>query len=208
MARLEHNFDEFAQALTSAPNKYESQVQNPLGEFISKSFDVAATQDFMQEGPEARFDDNYPSRPRGLPGGLRKLSHRLARAVGGAFNDRAQEANTEVQTTERGITWFHEILVPYALIHEEGGTIPAHRVPVTQDMQAFFWAKAFETGMNRFNKWRNLALGAQKKDFFEIPSVTIPARPYAQPALNKILPKVREHAGQLLDTFIENTLNT
>lgn len=205
---ISHNFDEFQDAVIQAPQLYQGMVEEPLGEFIDKRFDEVATGEYMQpSGVGARFGNRgYPPRPRGLSGGLRRLSNRLARAVGGIPFRGTNESETELKTTTEGIIWLRKILVPYASIHEEGGTIPAHTVPVTEQMRSYFWAKAYETGMNEFNRWKRLALGAEAKSEFQIPSVNIPPRPYAQPALEDILPSVVERAGELIDVFLSRVL--
>lgn len=75
--------------------------------------------------------------------------------------------------------------LPYARIHEYGGVIKAKkkvssvkRKKETWAMAQFFWAKFSETENKYF---KNLALHVEKEG-----SVTIPKRPYFDPALQKV----------------------
>lgn len=217
---IDHNFDVFAKALSEAPDEYKAQVQDPLKEFIGKRFGSVSSNEYMREGPTLFESDNYP--PRRSSGPLRILSGRLQQAVRGASKGistgRGQgvESETVAETTENGFVWIHRIFVPYALIHEKGGTIPAHRIPVTQKMESFFWAKFYETGTKepqtkidvaRGNKWRRMAIAAKNKTHFEIPPVDIPARPYIEPALQDIIPEVEQRGISLINDFLEKEFN-
>jgi len=215
---IEHNFQNFAEALARDEETYKEMVQDPLKEFIGKRFGAVSINEYMQDGPTRFEDDNYP--PRRNSGPLRKLSGRLAKAVSGGGKDvfgdgKTFEQDTFANTTETGFIWVREIFVPYALIHEKGGTIPAHRIPVTQQMESYFWAKYYETGnvspqtkidVARGNKWRRLALAAKKKDYFNVPAVNIPARPYIEPALRDIQDEVANKGADLTFKFLQKVL--
>lgn len=79
--------------------------------------------------------------------------------------------------------------VPYAKIHNEGGTIP-----VTVKMKKFFWAKFKET---KAEGWRALALSK---------SITIPARQFMgdSKALDE---KIGKHIDDKLNEIFDKTFN-
>jgi len=67
--------------------------------------------------------------------------------------------------------------VPYAAIHEYGGTIPARVQPITPRMRSFFWARWYATGGE---KWKHMAL-KRKSPALNIPAISMPARPFLSP---------------------------
>jgi len=196
---ISHNFDEFAIALSNAPERFEKQVMVDLGQMIGTHFGRIATQEYMQDGPTT-FGEEPPPRPRGLGGPLRRVSQRLARAVRGQFSDRVRESTTTLDVGPHGLIWTRLISVPYAAIHEHGGSF---KVPTTPKMESYFWAKAYETGMNQDNEWRYLALAASSRSYFNI---NVPARPYAEPALNDVIPIIEEKGSELIEQFIRDVL--
>lgn len=72
--------------------------------------------------------------------------------------------------------------VPYAAIHEYGGTIPK-----TPRSRRFFWAMWYNTNAPM---WKALALGSGP--------IRMPARPYLRPAVDKIEPRAVDYARQRL----------
>lgn len=79
--------------------------------------------------------------------------------------------------------------VPYAAIHEYGGTIPARRIE-PRNSKVLRWAGS--DGKFWFSKGHDL------------PAVNIKARPYLQPALEEKAQIIREKFG----LFISNTMRT
>jgi len=135
-------------------------------------------QDYMRDGPAERLP--------GDGGHLYTQSQDLARAVKGGANSR------KVVKVVAAVTRFiFTILLPYARIHEEGGSIT-----ITSQMRSFFWAMFFDTGDL---KWKYMAL--TKKTSFKID-----ARPYLQPAIDDELPEIQKRAIQLVLAFIEAEL--
>jgi hypothetical protein len=208
MAGIEHNFDEFAIALDKAPARFENEVLDEIAGFISDTFGRIATQRYMQEGPTT-FSNKKPRRPPTKPGPLRKVSQRLARAVRGQFSDGSRESTTQISVGSHGLVWTRIIAVPYARIHEKGGTI---RVPTTPKMESFFWHKYFETAnvdrqhkldVARGNKWRRLAIAAKSTSHFNI---DIPARPYAGPALQDTRDLLMKEGQKILNEFVNDVL--
>jgi len=208
---LDHNIDNFARALSEAPEKFGDEVLEPLGEFVSVRFGRIATERYMQEGPTT-FTTDKPARPKGLAGPLRKVSKRLARAVQSTFSDTtgrggSRETDVTIAAEEQGILFRKVIKVPYAAVHEFGTSSPI-RIPTTQQMESFFWAKAYETSPGDVipdsNAWKHLALAARSQPFFE---VSIPARPYAGPALEDVTPLAVTKGEQLIENFLEEQLS-
>jgi len=122
----------------------------------------AATNRFMRRG-----GTNTGRNTQTGPGSLRRATGRLARSLIGARQDRGSEEGIFDLTPTRGgtrLTFGSE--VPYAAIHEHGGT-----QQVTAKQRRFFWAKAIETEKD---KWKAMALS----DTLEFPE-----RPYLRPAL-------------------------
>lgn len=194
-------FIEFANEFSDKPNEFNEDVLLPLARFINVQFGRAATQEHMQDAG-ATFTENKPPRPIGETGPLRKVSGRLARAVQGTFSDiggeQRRESATIIQPKIQGVLWSKIITVPYAAIHEYGG-----KIPTTERMTAFFWAKAYETSNTDIipfdNHWRRLALASIKW-----PSFVIPPRPYAKPALESIAPDVTDKGQQLISDFLSD----
>lgn len=197
---VSHNFHDFAEALDRAPERFKEDVFRPLARYVDQHFVRISTQEYMQEGPTT-FEEAPPPRPANLSGPLRKVSLRLSRAVEGSFtyggSGGTRESTTVVKVTTGGLKWQRQINVPYARIHEKGGSFT---VPTTEKMVAYFWARYYETEQSRY---KNLALAAKAKKRFNI---TIPARPYVRPALRDVAPIAADRAGVLLDSFMRSVL--
>lgn len=135
------------------------------------------------------------SNPQTGPGTLRRQQGRLARSLTGARSAQttadairgAPESIFDITVTPHGALLTFGSRVPYAAIHEHGGSIP-----VTNRMRGFFWAKHAATGAVR---WKRLAIAAEQNEAFHIP-----ARPYLEPALSDALSKLKDITT---DRFIE-----
>jgi len=122
---------------------------------------------------------------------LTTRSGRLLRAVlgaGGMAWKSPESTRRITQQNQYGMGVEIEIAVPYAKIHEEGGTIPAYSLLITPKMRRFFWAMWYET---REDKWKGAAL---KRGGVTMPARTVEARPYIAPALAD----VRDDLGQIM----------
>jgi hypothetical protein len=63
-------------------------------------------------------------------------------------------------------------------IHETGGTIPSHQIPITEKMRRFFLAKWLESD-KQDGMW--LAMTSKKKKSVTIPDVQMPKRAFLEP---------------------------
>jgi phage gpG-like protein len=72
--------------------------------------------------------------------------------------------------------------VPYAAIHEYGGTIAARFVASRGKMHRYFWAKFYATGDER---WKFTALKIARQGGVNLPAVNIKARPYISKGLTE-----------------------
>lgn len=165
-----------------------------LEEALMRSVDVArvriaasATGRFMREGKGATGRNTKTGE-----GALRKVSGRLARSLTGAAESRtggSREGFSRLKHTARGFTSTFGSNVPYARIHELGGT-----TKVTDKMRGFFWYKFSETGDE---KWKAFALSD---------SITIPARPYMEPAVDDQKDYIDNYVSKALDNLIKEVL--
>ena len=131
----------------------------------------AATGRFMRRG-----GTNVGPNNRAGAGTLRRQTGRLARSLIGARQDRGgEEGIFDLSPTNSGVRLTFGSEVPYAAIHEYGGT-----QQVTPKQRRFFWAKAIETDAD---KWRAMALSD---------TLTFPERPYLRPALDRVIGDVVE----------------
>jgi len=97
-----------------------------------------------------------------------------ARGRGGAGGESGYTQKIEASTGTAMIEW--TISVPYAGLHEYGGTVPALSIIMTPRMRSFLWAKYYET---REDKWKFAAL----KRGVTLPARAYPARPYMRPGI-------------------------
>ena len=72
--------------------------------------------------------------------------------------------------------------VPYAGLHEKGGTVT---VPITPLARKFFWYMHLQAGGS--SKW--LGMAVSKKDSF---TMNIPARPFLEPAAKDVKPDLQD----------------
>lgn len=142
------------------------------------------------------------SNPQTGPGTLRRQQGRLARSLPGARSAQTTDSSMrgapgsifDITVTPNGAVLTYGSKVPYAAIHEHGGSIP-----VTDRMRGFFWAKHAATGAVR---WKRLAIAAEQNQAFHIP-----ARPYLEPALSGALPKLQDMAADRFIEAFQSTLN-
>lgn len=194
---VQHNFTDFVKALDRAPFRFKEEVLRPLGrKTIPTHFARISTQEYMQKGPTT-FEESPPPRPPGLSGPLRKVSLRLSRAVAGEFYQGSRESTTEIKVTTEGLKWSRRIDVPYARIHEKGGSFT---VPATAKVESAMWALYYQTGAERYKAF---ALATKTKQRFNI---RIPARPYIKPAVQDVTPIVVREAETLLGSFLQNVI--
>lgn len=128
------------------------------------------------------------------PGGLSREAHpvnaskltnrsgRLLRAITGAGGqawtspESSRSITAQSQTIIQGDV---EIRVPYARIHELGGTIPALSILMTPKMRRFLWAMYYKTGEEKFKY-------AAFKKGVSLPERTIGPRPFMAPAMEEV----------------------
>lgn len=77
--------------------------------------------------------------------------------------------------------------VPYAAIHEYGGTIP-ERFVAPRNKLALKWSSGGDTFFSKGHT---------------IPSFDIKARPYMQPAIDKLVPEITENLGVMFEKAME-----
>jgi len=144
----------------------------------------AATNRFMRRGGTNVGPNNQAG-----PGTLRRQTGRLARSLIGARQDRGSEEGIfDLSPTNSGVRLTFGSEVPYAAIHEYGGT-----QQVTGKQRRFFWAKAAETDAD---KWRAMALSE---------TLNYPERPYLRPALDRVLDDIVEIVEDEAVKAITNT---
>lgn len=129
------------------------------------------------------------------PGPLKIRTGRLVSSAAGKGYLGEREFVVDLSINKGLLKWVKTFLVPYAGIHEYGGSFS---IPVTERMRRFFWAMYYKTGED---KWRGMAL--TKKTSFKI---TIRPRPYAEPAFEDVTPAVTAKAESLLFTLINQKL--
>jgi len=146
---------------------------------------VRATTDFMTV---RTFDPE-----KGFGGRTSEMLHinsrRLATSLLDGFYLRGSERVTgakegirEVKVSPGQVEGTYGSQVPYAAIHEYGGTIPK-----TAKSRRFFWAMWYNS---KAPMWKALALTAGP--------IKIPARPYLRPAVEKVEGEIVDYARQRL----------
>jgi phage gpG-like protein len=196
------NIDGFIDAFNEAPKEFRDEVLRPLARTtIPAHFARISTEEYMQSGP-ATFGGPPPPRPPGLDGPLRRVSNRLRNAVQGTFKRGSREGKSTFDIDERGLIWTASIDVPYARIHELGGEITVHN---TAALESIFWAKMFDAIDHQlpFVGWKRLALAVKGKSTW---NVTIPPRPYLNPAMEDTVPIVVERGETLIMEFMDKHL--
>lgn len=190
--QVNDNIQEFDDDLARFIAELPGEVLKPLARFSQTVFAAYATGDYMQDAGFSTESTRVPRSP-GDNGPLRIVSTRLASAVAGNFYGGRREFVDRLEVSKDGFVWSREIYVPYAALHEYGGTV---RVPVTERMRGFFWARFYEAGgagSPEAEKWKAMALTRQT-----VFTIEIEARPYAGPALRDAAPDIEEEGGWLL----------
>jgi hypothetical protein len=164
--------------------KKRKTLRSRIAKMAVTRFGARAVQDFMILG--GKEDDPGPVNAERLTVRSQTLSRAVLGGPGSRFRTRV---------TERALKLIWTIFVPYAAIHEFGGTI---KVVVTAKMRSFFWAMWFET---KDDKWKAMAL--TKKTEFKI---EMRKRPYANPAVTVELPAVQQRAAEIMIQFIEDII--
>jgi len=146
---------------------------------------ISATSDFMTVRSWSS-ESGFGGRTSPL---LHINTRRLATSLLDGFNLRNQnrlagvkEGIRELKVSGDRVVGKFGSEVPYAAIHEYGGTIPK-----TPRSRRFFWAMWYNTNAPM---WKALALGSG--------SIRMPARPYLRPAVDKIEPRAVDYARQRL----------
>lgn len=180
-ATLTHNLGDVSAELQKTLEKIGT-VLTRLARIADTRVAARAIGDYMRD---AGFDSG--ERSKGDYGPLRISKGRLARAVKGSKESR-------VSFILQGAKLFYKKLieVPYAAIHEYGGTIT---LQITTSMRRFFWAMYFDTGKE---KWKFMAL-SPKKTFV----IRIHPRPYLAPALDDEEPFIIDLALKMFEAAIQ-----
>lgn len=185
--------EEYGRALEAAgEERIKEEVLKPLGEYVANHWTQAATEGYMQETGATFGGRNW--RDRSDTGPLRIVTGDLASAVRGDLSARGSFVRS-IEIVEGRMQFLHKLLLPYARIHEEGG-----RIPVTEKMRGFFWAMHLQAaeGSEDAERWKALALGAEANSHF-----TIPARPYAEPALEDTEGPAAERGTRLVIDLLD-----
>lgn len=158
-------------------------IRPKLMEAVADAFDHVGTISQARYWVKGPGSQEYATHPRKLTVRTGRLIRSLS-AQGGAFRpERSREQIRRIDASSDVVIGQFGSAVPYAGIHETGGTISATQV-VTSRQRAFFWAKYFSTNDPR---WKASALSKM----LHIHS-TIPRRPYLAPALRDSLRSIRE----------------
>jgi phage gpG-like protein len=195
---------DLSDGMQAVVGRLEDAAREILREAQQLVGDIATGRYMRSAAGRAAVSDGPSFNDRVGEGTLRIMGGRLSNSLRGARTDRAAPegiSRIAVNIDGSGATLIFGSAVPYARIHEHGGTIP-----VTEAMRGFFWAKYYEAGADRpallsgagaAAQWKALALGAEHKSRFRIP-----ARPYLEPALEDARPKIRKLAEEtLFDTL-------
>lgn len=136
---------------------------------------------------------NINARSPNDQGALRIVSGTLARSVrGGIGGILTPNVLIDIEVNEGIVRYVKTLTLPYAAIHEYGGTI---KVPITRKMRRFFWAMWYASGDE---KWMGMALTRQRSF-----TIHIPARPYMGPAIVDETPKIQDFARRRFESHAE-----
>lgn len=205
MARLQDNLDGLAQQLLSAASA--RIAARATGTYMSQSRGGGPTR-HVSIGPlrivsgrlarsltGARFTSgmsqfrggDFTLRPTGVGFRSAPLARTRVNITG------ASEGINQIERTGSGWRLTKGSRVPYAAIHEFGGSIR-----ITPRMRRFFWARFMET---EDRLWKALAL--TKKTHIHIPE-----RSYLRAALRDELPRIQEMAQEGLTVTARETLSS
>ena len=165
-------------ALLSAAADLPRIITQTMRDALRLVGQTAATRYMIQTGTRSgRVPGGLPSNTIGTnPTLLTWRTGRLARSL-----VRTDDAENITRIRQEGTMIIGEVgtKVPYAPIHEYGGTIPARVQPITPRMRRFFWAKFYET---RDEKWKRVALKA-RPPVINVPAIRIRPRPFLGPTV-------------------------
>lgn len=110
---------------------------------------------------------------------LRALVGARGRDASGRFSSGSGESRMSTQRQgDRVVTTF-ELLVPYAGVHEYGGTIPSYSIIMTPKMRGYLWRRYYETKLPKY-KFAALKRGVT------IPARKMEERPFVRPAIDEV----------------------
>lgn len=164
--RIKHNLkpQDFARIKGNLPN-----VLRAIGIYAKTRWEARGVSDYMHTGAGIK------------PNQLGIRSGRLVRGFTGK-----SDGETRITISASGVmSLLKEITVPYAAIHEYGGTV---RVRITPKMRKFFWAQYYQTNVA---KWRNMALTTKTEL-----TIKIAKRAFAEPSLLDELDNIERHATE------------
>jgi len=174
--RIEHNFNVKSKQIKKYGKKLSSSSEGRgiLLKAMHRSLDEVG---FISTGDYMNLNATMTSP---VMKKLSRRSSRLSRSIlGSEHGSDGNESIRKVKINSGNIEGIIGSKVPYAEIHEKGGT---SHPKITTRSRKFFWAKYFETGDE---KWKGMAL--TNKSFFNI---KIPARPYLKPAAKDAMPEI------------------
>lgn len=134
-------------------NEYLASLADEIIDDVAHIVAETATSHFKQTFTEKAFDGNPWAPPR------------MPKRTGSLLIDKGALVNSirpAYVSRERVVISAGNDQVPYAQIHNEGGTME-----ITERMRRFFWAKFHDT---KEEKWRHLALSRK--------SITVPKRQF------------------------------
>ncbi len=166
---LRGNFRQVSDHIEKFSRQLKSALMNAAAEIIDQIGIASQSRYWITPGGPNKNTD---------PGKLTVRSGRLIRSLspqGGAFHAGEREQIREIKVSGRKIIGIFGTRVPYAAIHEYGGTLPAMTIYPQKARALHFFTK---DGREVFAKRANL------------PPRTIPARPFLGPAAREVEPKV------------------
>lgn len=161
-----------AAIIKEATQRIPLLLQAAIGSEMS---DRALSAGFRDGSSKSPFDD---ATARNSGDKLRIASGRLFRSFGTDSPDNI----SNIFVTETGAVIEYGTKVPYAAIHEFGGTIGARFVASKGKMHRYFWARYIASGDERF---KAMALAVMKNGGVNLPAVTMPKRPFIEPGFQK-----------------------
>lgn len=184
-ARLTHNIGDTEKALQGVLGRLEPTLRR-VASYADQRIAARALSIYMKNSAGG------PRAPEDTDARLRIVSGDLARAVSGK---EGSIVKFDWKPARQTLEYSKEILLPYARIQHDGGTI---RLRVTSRMRKFFWAMFIRT---RDEKWKAMAL-SRKTHFI----IKIPARPYLDPALDDETANIINRAEVLLYALLVHSL--
>jgi len=181
------SLDAIAKQMDRVARRLPELVTRTMRDALKNVAQTAATKYMIETG--INFDINRPNvKSRGAAVDPERLTWRTGALANSLVRDlgEANEDAQAIQRVERSGESFIGTLgskLPYAAIHEKGGTIPEHRLTITDQMRKFFWATFYEStksGTGDESLWKAMAL---TQNALLIPEIPMKARPYLAPAI-------------------------